>query len=202
MTIFTTFELFARARRSALAVLVGLGIGAGGAHAAPIVLDFDAQCLTDCSVVGLADNSSVNGSITFDDTNFGSIANITTADIISFAFAFGTFSITDATAAAFDFCGTLDGTGTSFSSFFFGASTAVTPSTGTTLSISESAGFASENGTCLVLDCSAVQNGRPQAVLGTGSLAVLRQEELPEPGALALIGLGLAGLGFARRRTR
>ena len=181
-----------------LLIAAAMTFGAARAADAAVIFDYDATCTSFCGVIGLNAGDPVSGSISFNDAAIVPNGNVLPTDVLSFEFNFGTIDITSATAAGYFIAGNLDATGTAFFNFIISASEALSPATGDVVFVNLAAFFAGPAGNCDDVACNSVSVG-PTAGQGfPGGTLVLRQ--VPEPATLALLGAGLAGFAFARRR--
>jgi hypothetical protein len=178
---------------SALA-FAALLIGAPRAADAAITFDLTGTCTDACFKAGLNDGDAVSGSFTFDDAVIVPTGAVDETDLLSFVLDFGPVDITSATAVGAVLVATLNATATGFDSFVFFTSEALDPAEGDTIFLIDGQLAVSTNGQCINTECVA-RLGDP----GTG-VFTLTLRQIPEPGTLALLGAGLAGLAFARRR--
>jgi hypothetical protein len=184
--------------RHVVAILSVAAALIGGARTgqAAITFEYDAACTFQCSNIGLNIGDPVSGFISFNDAAVSPGATLGKADVLGFAFDFGTVDITLWTAQAFDFSGVLNGTATAFSLFEIKASEGLSPNGGETIDALEWGFSVGPGGNCGDATCSFMAISRP-ASGGAGTLAL---QEVPEPGTLALFGAALAGLALVRRR--
>ena len=155
------------------AALIG-GVRTGQAA---ITFEYDATCAHQCSNIGLNFGDLVSGSISFNDAAVYPGASLGKADVLSFAFDFGTVDMTLGTAQAFDFSGVLNGTATAFSLFEIKASEGLSPNGGETIDAAEWGFSVGPGGNCGDATCSFMAISRP-AGGGAGTLAL---QEVPNP---------------------
>ena len=190
----------------ALFAIVTMSADAG---AAPVVYNYSGECTSfvlsqppisqTCAGVGLSDGDPITGSITFDDTDFGPNARIDKNDIISFTFDTGIFVIDHTTVSGLRFSGDLEADGVTFRFFSMAVADALAPASGNGLAISSfGAREFGQNMRCNMAGCAALSGDDPIARVGNQSL--IRVSQISEPGALSLLGIGLAALAAARRR--
>ncbi len=198
-------------RRSlaAIGALFAIVTMSADASAAPVVYNYSGECTSfvvphaqisqTCAGVGLSDGDPITGSIIFDDTNFGPNARIDQNDIISFTFDTGIFVIDNTTVSGLRFSGDLDADGMTFRFFSMAVADALAPDVGNGLSFSNfGARIFGQNMRCNIVGCNHLGGDDPIARIDTRSLTKVSQ--ISEPGALSLLGLGLAALAAARRR--
>lgn len=170
--------------------------------AAAATFEFNATCAAGCANFGLIDLDPVSGQMSFSNASIVPNAAVDTADVVGFSFPIGTFAIDDTTAVDFAFSGTLDGTATSFSSFGFTATEAPSGVDDTITLLLNFPGFSDQGraglGRC-VGPCTPPGGSFAGGGIRISSDLTLR---VPEPTTLTVFGLGLAGLGFARRRKQ
>jgi hypothetical protein len=167
---------------------------------AAATFDWNATCVANCSGVGLNAGDPMSGWFSFNDAAIVPNGGVGTADVVDFDLNFGAFHLTLGTAAFLFFQGFLNGTATAFDDFPFLASEAISPGSGDTIENIAIFG-AGLGGNCFDATCSGGYMIANTAGFDrqTDSL-VLRQ--IPEPGALTLLGSGLAGLAWVRRQRR
>lgn len=188
----------------ALALLAAAG-GPAPAQAGVITYDLSATCVTDCITAGLDAGDPVSGFLSFDDTNFAAGAILNDSDLVAFAVDFGAIAVSDATAQAFRFVGTLGADALSLTPLLFFAVEALPPDLGDTITIAFNGLQASTNGSCFPGpggpgDCSAafILDVPAQATLPT---LTPRIAAVPEPDRLGLALVGLSGLLMLGRRA-
>ncbi len=188
---------------AAFAFLAAAGVAAP-ARAGVITYDLSAACVTDCVTAGLDAGDPVSGFLSFDDANFAAGAVLNDSDLVAFAVEFGDIAISDATAQAFRFAGTLGADALSLTPLLFFAVEALPPDLGDTVTIAFNGLQASTNGSCFPGpggpgDCSAafILDVPAQATLPT---LTPRLAAVPEPGGLGLALVSLGGLLVFGRR--
>ena len=203
---------------AAAAILV-MAAGIGPADAASVTYTYNSTCSSAglfpptgvCSTVGLTDGDPVSGTLVFNDANFVPNGSVTVADLLSFDFSFGTFSISSSatapvTAIEWTFDGALGPDVAAFSTFNFFATTSIIPSPdGPTVGAQDTLGFAGV-GHCAGVDCQFATIGNTAAPFLAGTLTTPSQNpsptHIPEPATSALFGFGLLALGALGWRRR
>jgi hypothetical protein len=186
---------------SRLLVVAAIAVGAARASDAAVIFDFSRPCETNCASIGLAVGDPMSAWISFDDAAIAPDASVTAADILDFAIDFGTVEITRASAVGFYFTGELNPAADAFSSFFLSAGESLVPNFGDLAGFSN-INFGAGQGFCIAADCSNTVYASGTFAGGDegGTLTLREAQTVPEPGTLALLGVGLAGFVFARRR--
>ena len=177
--------------------VAALLIGAPRAADAAVTFDLTGTCSSQCSNIGLSTGDAVSGSFSFNDAAIIAGGTVDEADLLSFALDFGTVHITSATAAGVRLDGTLNATATGFDFFQFNTSEAVSPAFGGAIAWLANEFTAAESGNCLEAACDQTQHPRPAF-----GLLEITLRQIPEPSTLVLLGAGIAGIAFARRRKR
>lgn len=188
--------------RCALFAFLLLGLTVSGGAKALVIFDYNSTCVSSCATIGLADGSPISATIEFSSAAVTPGGAVVSADVVDYSFVFGTFSLAfDAGDPAPAFSGMLDLLGSSFLSFSFKGSEAVTPALGHSGEFSDSAGLAFPLARCLAPDCATSMSldfVGPLVSFGPGSLSLA----VPEPPTVALLGIGLAMLALLSRRRR